>query len=89
MLLALKSGYEQAGKGEHRSCLQDAIGFLALNCSDFQTRHGGVSVGLVDELNHFSSQMLPVGEAKLLSLSYGFVIGSISPSRQLFHCAGG
>lgn len=41
-----------------------ALAFLALECTSFQTRHGGVSVGAVDELNHFSSQMLPLGEAE-------------------------
>ncbi|CAK9038656.1 Hypothetical protein (Fragment) [Durusdinium trenchii] len=45
---------------------QGAIGYLAINCTDYETRHGGVSVGAVDELNHFSGQMLPVGEAKIL-----------------------
>ena len=35
-------------------------------------------MGLVDELNHFSSQMLPVGESMLLSLS-GHVVGCRSP----------
>jgi len=44
-----------------------AMAFLALRCSDFQTRHGGVSVGQVDELNHFSGQQLPLGEANAVS----------------------
>lgn len=43
------------------------MAFLALRCSDFQTRHGGVSVGQVDELNHFSGQQLPLGEANTVS----------------------
>ena len=46
---------------------QAAMAFLALRCSDFQTRHGGVSVGQVDELNHFSGQQLPLGEANTVS----------------------
>lgn len=43
------------------------MAFLALRCSDFQTRHGGVSVGQVDELNHFSGQQLPLGEVNTVS----------------------
>ncbi|CAJ1368407.1 unnamed protein product [Effrenium voratum] len=43
------------------------MAYLAMECASFETRHSGVSVGAVDEMNHFSSQVLPVGEAKHIS----------------------